>query len=213
MRAKVTMVWRVAFTIGVVLAAVCTVAELGAECVPVLKTGQTGCYDDTGKGINCRATGQDGEYQTGMAWPQPRFTDAGDGTVLDNLTTLVWTKDAQHIKGTMSWVDALAACNSLVFAGHGDWRLPNVRELLSLIDYEQHDPALPQGHPFEDVQYLFYWSGTTYDASPVNAWGVYLCNGYTFNYHKTTRAYVWPARSAEQGDKQAPSILTGHQAE
>lgn len=198
---KGMMVPKATFLIGFCLATVVSLPALGKECVPVLKTGQVSCYDARGNMVSCVNTGQDGELRTGMAWPQPRFTDGGDGTVLDNLTALVWTKDAQQIKGTMTWADALAACNDLNFAGHTDWRLPNARELLSLIDYESHDPALPQGHPFDNVQFIFYWSGTTYDASAINAWGVYLCNGYAFNYHKATKAYVWPVRSAKRPDE------------
>jgi len=203
MRAKVTIVSGAIFAIGMFLAAVYAAYGLSAECMPVLKTGQVTCSDSRGNRIDCANTGQDGEHQTGMAWPRPRFTDSGDGTVLDNLTSLVWTKDTQQVRGTMTWADALSACNHLDFAGHSDWRLPTVRELLSLVDYEQHDPALPPGHPFDNVQFIFYWSGTTYDASAINAWGVYLCNGYAFNYHKATRAYVWPVRSAEHGDEKA----------
>ncbi len=185
------MACTVCFFIGVVA----TLSAPAAECVPVTRTGQTTCYDGAGTVVDCMNTGQDGEHRTGMTWPSPRFSDNGDGTVLDHLTALVWTKDAQQIKGTMGWADALAVCNNLDFAGHTDWRLPNVRELLSLMDYEQHDPALPQGHPFDTVQVIFYWSSTSYDASSINAWGVYLCNGYAFNYHKATKAYVWPVRS------------------
>ncbi len=198
---------------GVFIGTAFALSAVAAECVPVIKTGQTACYDGAGTPVDCKNTGQDGERRTGMAWPSPRFTDGGDGTVLDNLTTLVWTKDAQHIKGTMAWADALAACNNLDFAGHDDWRLPNARELLSLVDYGAHDPALPQGHPFDHVQFIFYWSSTTYDASAINAWGVYLCNGYAFNYHKATRAYVWPVRSADNHDRQAPPVIPGRQAE
>jgi hypothetical protein len=187
-----------ACVVGFAVAAVLALSDLDAACEPVMKTGQVNCYDHTGKQVDCKNTGQDGEHQAGMAWPRPRFTDSGDGTVLDNLTALVWTKDAQQVKGTVTWADALSACNDLDFAGHTDWRLPNVRELLSLVDYEQHDPALPQGHPFDNVQFIFYWSGTTYDAGTINAWGVYLFNGYAFNYHKSTRAYVWPVRGGKR---------------
>ena len=92
----------------------------------------------------CKGTGQDGEFQKGMTWPHPRFTEHGNGTVTDNVTALMWTKDAQQIKGTQKWSDALNSCNHFDFAGYTDWRLPNVRELLSLIDYGEHDPALPE---------------------------------------------------------------------
>ena len=55
---------------------------------PVPKTGQTSCYDEFGDEINCASTGQDGDYQQGILWPNPRFRDNGNGTVTDNLTGL-----------------------------------------------------------------------------------------------------------------------------
>lgn len=165
-----------------------------AATVPLAKTGQITCYDNDGDIINCTGTGQDGEFQKGITWPNPRFTDHHNGTVTDNLSGLMWTKNAQKIKGTKKWINALDACNNLDFAGYNDWRLPNVKELLSLIDYGQHDPALPSGHPFDNVQVIFYWSSTNYDSFPPHAWGVYLYNGYVYNYHKITNAYVWPVR-------------------
>ena len=165
-----------------------------AGLAPIAKTGQITCYDNSGNIINCMGTGQDGECQKGVAWLNPRFKDHGNGTVTDNLTGLMWTKDAQQIEGTMKWTTALIECNNLDFAGYTDWRLPNVKEFLSLIDYGEHDPALPSGHPFDDVQVIFYWSSTNYDSFPPHAWGVYLHNGYVYNYHKITNAYVWSVR-------------------
>ena len=53
---------------------------------PVPKTGQISCYDEDGFYISCESTWQDGEYQAGASWPNPRFIDNGDGTVIDNLT-------------------------------------------------------------------------------------------------------------------------------
>ena len=64
---------------------------------PVEKTWQTICYDDNGFVIPCDNTGQDGEYQKGVVWPAPRFTDNEDGTITDNLTGLMWLKDANCI--------------------------------------------------------------------------------------------------------------------
>ncbi len=166
--------------------------ELGFISVP--KTGQATCYDGAGNSIDCTGTGQDGEHRKGISWPDPRFKDNGNGTITDSLTGLMWTKSAQQIKGTMKWIDALSTCNNLDFAGYTDWRLPNVIELTSLIDYSEHDPALPIGHPFDNVQFIFYWTSTTYDSNTDHAWGVYVYNGYVYNYHKITKAYVWPVR-------------------
>lgn len=68
---------------------------------PVPKTGQTLCYDPECIGpclaVPCPGTGQDGELQKGVAWPVPRFTDNGNGTVTDNLTGLIWLKNANCI--------------------------------------------------------------------------------------------------------------------
>jgi hypothetical protein len=126
-----------------------------AECpeckAGVPKTGQTTSY----------SPGDDGALQKGVAWPIPRFTDKGDDTVIDNLTGLIWTKDSLQIPNGMLWPDAVAACYELFFAGYDDWRLPNLRELHSLIDYGNHTPALPVDHPFTNVQAGFYWSSTT----------------------------------------------------
>jgi len=168
---------------------------LSSPAAPIIKTGQPDCYDTEGNSIDCKGTGQDGEFQEGITGPQPRFTDQGNGTVTDNLTGFMWTKDAQEIKGTKKWNDALTLCNNFNFAGYTDWRLPNVRELLSLIDFGEHDPALPVNHPFTNVQFIFYWSSTTYDAIPKHSWGVYVYNGYVYNYHKITEGYVWPVRN------------------
>ena len=121
---------------------------------PVPKTGQTVSY----------ATGDDGDLQMGVAWPNPRFTDNGDGTITDNLTGLIWLKDANCIAtnypgfdndgtagdGMVTWqhaLDFVAGINDgtypLCGAGKTDWRLPNVRELHSLIHYGFYNPALP----------------------------------------------------------------------
>jgi len=60
-----------------------------AGTINLPKTGQTICYDTSGNVISCAGTGQDGEIQAGVAWPEPRFADNGDGTITDNLTGLM----------------------------------------------------------------------------------------------------------------------------
>lgn len=159
----------------------------GPAMVP--KTGRTTCYDENGNVRDCAGTGEDGEYQKGVASPSPRFTDHGDGTVTDNLTGLMWTKDVQQIPGTMHWQAALDACNNLVYAGYDDWRLPSLRELQSLIDYGQKDPALPPGHPFEHQVSALYWSSTTYANFPSNAWILSFYFGHVNDYYKSYYSY------------------------
>ena len=162
---------------------------------PIPMTGQRLCYDSTGTLRNCVGTGEDGEYLSGVAWPNQRFTDHGDGTVTDNLTGLMWTKDTQQIPEATAWQDALDACNSLVYTEYDDWRLPNVRELQSLLDYGRQYPALPQGHPFINLSF-WYWSSTTIHAKDLQyAWVVNIDDTFLLEGYKPgIGGYAWPVR-------------------
>jgi hypothetical protein len=168
---------------------------------PVAKTGQTRCYDVDGMEIACSGTGQDGELQKGVEWPNPRFTDNGDGTATDNLTDLVWLKHANCF-GTRTWNDALSDCNGLASgsceltdgSNAGDWRLPNKFELESLLDMGNQKPALPSGHPFTNVQFDHYWSSTTFANATGVAWVVNMISGNNYYDNKYYDKYVWPVR-------------------
>lgn len=154
----------------------CTPAAIFKAGVP--KTGQTTSY----------TTGDDGDLQKGIASPEPRFTDNADGTITDNLTGLIWLKDANCSDiSPNSWLGALAAVSNLAdgICGLGDdsavndWRLPNRNELQSLLDLEQLSPALPSGHPFTNFQASYYWSSSSSEffGPDVIAWLVNFDNG------------------------------------
>ena len=152
---------------------------------PLPETGQTTSY----------APGDDGDLQEGVAWPEPRFNVHKNGTVTDKLTGLIWTKNSLQIPNGMLWPDALTACNDLFFAGYDDWRLPNLRELHSLIDYGHYSPALPADHPFTNVQDYFYWSSTTpLFFSTTDAWAVRLGDGWVFYTVHEYPFFVWCVR-------------------
>ena len=173
-------------------------------CRAVRATGQTTSY----------AAGDDGEYQLGCRpgvyppWASKGFnrgfTHNGDGTVTDNLTGLIWLKNANCF-GSRTWTDALSDANGLASgscgltdgSSAGDWRLPNVNELSSLVDRAQTGPALPAGHPFTGVQSNDYWSSTTYAPSASYAWYVSLHYGYVNLDVKTDTHYVWPVRGGQ----------------
>jgi len=164
-------------------------------------TGQNVCYNAAGSIISCTGTGQDGEYQLG-ATAAPRFTDNSDGTVTDNLTGLIWLKNA-NCYNTQTWQNSLNSANGLASgscgltdsSAAGDWRLPNVRELASLVDYQTNPaPTLPTGHPFTGVVSSSYWSSTSYVLSPSNAWYVVFNSGGISANGKTANRYVWPVR-------------------
>ena len=176
--------------------------QCGSSAICLPKTGQTKCYDESGAEISCTGTGQDGEIQAGVAWPDPRFTDNGDETVTDDLTELMWTKDANLPGDSKTWQEALdyvKGMNNGTYSnfGHTDWRLPNRKELHSLIDYSQV-PVLPADHPFTNVQNFYYWSSTTYADYPAIAWIVYMGQGFLDGGNKYLNwFYVWPVRGPE----------------
>jgi len=177
---------------------------LVGERAPVPKTGQTTFY----------ATGDDGDLEKGVAWPIPRFTDNGNGTVTDNLTGLIWLKNANctdtvgsivKSTGKLAWTNALTWSNNLASgdcglsdsSSAGEWRLPNMRELYSLIDFSQYNPPLPNDRPFENVESDYYWSSTTDEHEPAKAWYVYLVKGDVLYDPKTYDYYVWPVRGGQ----------------
>ena len=159
---------------------------------PVAKTGLTTSY----------GTNDDGFLQKGVPWPDPRFTtnvlDSGGNMtnvlVIDNLTGLMWTKNANLYVGT-NWYAALTNCNECTVGGYTDWRLPNRKELASLLDLGTKSPALPDGHPFSDVQSAYYWTGTTC-LSPSTGWkyAVSMGNGFVAGTDYGCAYYVWPVR-------------------
>ena len=192
-----------------------TFAGTGGAGVP--KTGQTAS----------EATGDDGDLEKGVSWPDPRFTDNSDGTVTDNLTGLIWLEDANCINtkypsfdtydtagdGKVPWQQALqfvAGINDGTYlncrAGHTDWRLPNVREMQSLLHYGVYNPAVPNtagtekwtsGDPFTGVQSYYYWSSTTYADDTTRAWLVTLYDGSVYDGGKAGTLYVWPVRGGQ----------------
>ena len=188
--------------VGVVIAVTILLALpaiVRAGVVDLPKTGQTTCYDTAGNVIACPYTGQDGDIQAGVPWPTPRFTVSGD-CVTDNLTGLMWTKNANLPGGYKTWQQALDYTNGLSLCGYTDWRLPNVNELESLINAEQNNSATwlnTQG--FSNVQSIpgGYWSSTSFAYYPDYAWIVYMWNGLMYDGSKALYGYVWPVRSGQ----------------
>jgi quinol monooxygenase YgiN len=172
------------------------------EITRVAQTGQMQCWDTGGHVIPCAGTGQDGEFQAGAPWPDPRFTDNRDGTVTDNLTGLIWTKNANPF-GWRTWEQALRDCNDLASGGiegltdgsvAREWRLPNIREIESLVDYNNTGPCLPTGHPFANVRPSSYWTSTSVASAPTEAMFLILGVGPAIFESKEHPFFVWPVR-------------------
>jgi hypothetical protein len=180
---------------------------------PVAKTGQTWSFMPT----------DDGDLQNGVAWPNPRFTiiyydanlqlcnpqtadcddDPATDLVQDNLTGLMWTRNANTFTNPATWDGAFFGLGFVNPSwGYDDWRLPNVRELESLLNYDGSagfTVFLPDPMPFVNVPCTLggdeFWTSTQWATIGVlAAYTVDFCLG-GINYRDQTEThYVWIVR-------------------
>jgi hypothetical protein len=94
---------------------------------------------------------------------------------------------------------ALQQCYGLDFAGYTDWRLPNVRELMSIVDYGKNSAPTINATYFPGTQSSYYWTSTTYVHTPTNAWYVNFANGYVNKQLKTSGASTTFVRCVRGG--------------
>lgn len=175
--------------------------------VRVLATGQKTCWDGQGNVVASHGSGCDGEFQMGLPFPTVRYTDNGDGTVTDNRTGLIWLKNANRF-GEIPWLEGLHQCN-ILRAGNmglsddsvpGDWRLPNINELQSLVDLSStHGPAFPDNTPFENLVASNYWSSSTVAAAPALGWYTALAVAPPVFDLKINSMRIWPVKGNGHG--------------
>ncbi|MCP4641661.1 MAG: DUF1566 domain-containing protein [bacterium] len=127
------------------------------------------------------------------------FVDNNDGTVSDTATGLMWTKNDSA--GVMTWEQALAWAESLDYAGHSDWRLPNAKELQSIVDYSRAPDASDPAMRTAAIDPVFglteteswCWTSTTHND---NLGGIYICFGRALAYDAYTGMFSIDAHGA-----------------
>lgn len=135
------------------------------------------------------------------------FIASDDGTITDKATGLMWMKvDSGILKagknkdGKLNWQKALEWAESLEYAGYSDWRLPNVKELQSIVDYTR-SPATTNSAAIDPVfqttsfiaesgreDYPFYWSGTTHAGLRRADTAAYVAFGRSFGWMRDRRS-------------------------
>jgi len=123
------------------------------------------------------AVGDDGDLKLGFPFSGPRFHAFEDGTILDTVTCRMWVANpnlcgtpiaVDGVAAELNWEDAINACNDLNYAGHTDWRLPNIKELMSLFFIMETGQHID--YNFFTVYNWYYWSSTTYHGDTLGAW-------------------------------------------
>lgn len=135
----------------------------------IVDTNQENCFDDSGE-ISCPSSGasffgQDASY----IGNKPSYTDSGDGTVSDNITGLVWQKDPGQ---KTTYAQAVSGASKLSLGGYDDWRIPTIKELYSLMDFNgiDPDPGVSSSiglRPFIDDEVFSFQYGDTGDGSRI----------------------------------------------
>jgi hypothetical protein len=140
--------------------------------------------------------------------PDQQFTINDDGTVTDNKTTLIWMlcnlgqawdADSSSCKGTASlynWQNALAAASASAFKVPNDWRLPNIKELKSIVEQACFNPAI-NNSIFPDIAGSLYWSSSPSASSNDFAWIVNFDYGNDYSDAKSDDRYVRLVRGGQ----------------
>lgn len=167
-----------------------------AEALYLLRTGQTAVYTNGDDGTY--RNGHTGGYtNTDGSWNgNTRFsTNTAGDVVTDNLTGMMWIRDA-NLYGTGNWYFAVTNAKNCTAGGYNDWHLPSTREIQTIIDFKNTGPPFPTGHSFKNVQISAYWLSTTSALNPtINAWAINTYYGYMYEVNKSVSIYIWYCRT------------------
>ncbi len=140
-------------------------------------------------------------YVRGNTYGENNFVDNGNQTITDQATGLMWQKSDN---GTgVDWENALSYCESLNLSGYSNWRLPNAKELQSIVDYSK-SPDTTNSAAIDSIfditqitnednqlDYPYFWSSTTHIRTPnIYTNAVYVAFGRALGYMKEFGGYV-----------------------
>ncbi|MCP3954446.1 MAG: DUF1566 domain-containing protein [Desulfobacterales bacterium] len=120
--------------------------------------------------------------------PTSRFTDHGNGTVTDTQTELMWAKCPHELSGSgcatgsliwYNWKEALDLADSSELAGYDDWRLPNIKELRSIVEEQCYSPAINLLVFPNTPAASNFWSASPVAPNSRAAWNVHFGFGYS----------------------------------
>jgi hypothetical protein len=136
--------------------------------------------------------------------------DNGNGTVSDLKTGLMWKKCAEGLSGnncssgsllSFNWKMALeqsGIVNAVGFSAFNDWRLPNIKELNSIVEKQCYDPAINVSH-FPNTPASIFWSGSAFAnaSASTHAWNVHFNNGISYYDYRNSSYSVRLVRGGQ----------------
>lgn len=141
--------------------------------------------------------------------PSSRFIDNKDGTVLDTMTNLIWLRCAigqtwtggtcEGLPLKLSWRDSLHTAKDYTFANYYDWKLPNIKQLSSIVERACAFPSV-NTTIFPSIKSSDWgvWSSTASIQPNMYTWGVIFSYGYTHQFHRENHtAYILLVRARE----------------
>ncbi|MDM8528871.1 DUF1566 domain-containing protein [Anaerolineales bacterium HSG24] len=125
------------------------------------------------------------------------FQDNEDSTITDKATNLMWQQADDGT--TRNWGDSLSYCEGLSLANHTDWRLPNVKELQSIVDYDKTDyPAIDDIFTTTSDE-SWFWTSTTHGDN--KAYASYVAFGKAYSKLADATDYTdWHGAGAQRSD-------------
>ncbi len=139
-------------------------------------------------------------YVRGGSYGYNSFVDKGNGTILDKSSGLTWVQ-SDNGEG-VDWQAALAYCENLDLGGYTDWRLPNIKELQSLVDYNRSpdksdSPAINPSFGVSEIineaggkDYPYYWSSTTHNSTSGYSEAAYIAFGRALGYRAELGGWI-----------------------
>ncbi|GAM11249.1 hypothetical protein OR1_03560 [Geobacter sp. OR-1] len=137
--------------------------------------------------------------------PASRFVINSDGTVADSSTGLIWKRCSEGLSGvkcedgtvsTYNWKEAKKAAESSKFAGRQDWRLPTIKELDTIVEYQCSMPAVNQT-VFPATPASNFWSSSFYSGYSNGGWNVNFNDGVRDSCSMNYSLYVRLVRSGK----------------
>lgn len=162
--------------------------SVSARAYYVPDTGQTMSY----------STSPHADANYNFPFNQPSYTlisSSGAYLTNDNITGLVWVSTAYFFG---SWEDSISYCGNLVIGGYDDWRMANVKEVISIFDYSRNNPIFLS--QFFSVGSGVWWTSTSYPGGASAYYyesSVGLLGQYPKVYSETAKCVRGPIPVAE----------------